>query len=435
MVHAIHGPAGPRVGTDGPNFGHLYLARVGRGSILAHGHPTHLSRRVLPAAGDAERAHARGLERSVRAVIRTCRAEGRGAAREGRGAGSIGRRASGSGWRSRRCALAEPSWVDDPGFDIATHVTALGEPGVPLTLARFGQLTDSDAVRAARPRRGRCGSCISCHGLEDGRAGLIFKMHHALVDGKSAVELALLLFDLEPDPGPEPPAAWPPATTAERRTTGARRVRQQRGRAAARGAGMARLAAGRARRTHRHAAARRARVRAGPAALGPGLLPERADRPAAHARPPPGATWPTLLEAKRRPSVTVNDVCLRRSPGRCGGWLACGARARGRCVMVRSACAARRPAPDLGNRISFAFIELPVATRSRAERLGGARATRFKTPAAPPARARCSGAIGLLPDPVKNRAARHRLERACLQPHDLQHPGPAVPASTCSERS
>ena len=47
--------------------------------------------------------------------------------------------------------------------------------------------------------------------LEDGRAGLIFKMHHALVDGKSAVELALLLFDLTPDPGPEPPSPWTPA--------------------------------------------------------------------------------------------------------------------------------------------------------------------------------------------------------------------------------
>ena len=38
--------------------------------------------------------------------------------------------------------------------------------------------------------------------LDDGRLGLIFKMHHALVDGKSAVELALLLFDTSPDAEP-----------------------------------------------------------------------------------------------------------------------------------------------------------------------------------------------------------------------------------------
>ena len=35
--------------------------------------------------------------------------------------------------------------------------------------------------------------------LEDGRLGIVFKMHHALVDGKSAVELGLLLFDADPD--------------------------------------------------------------------------------------------------------------------------------------------------------------------------------------------------------------------------------------------
>src|SRR5205807_835525 len=43
-----------------------------------------------------------------------------------------------------------------------------------------------------------------------------FKIHHALVDGKSAVELALLLFDLEPDAVPEPGDGWlperPPST-------------------------------------------------------------------------------------------------------------------------------------------------------------------------------------------------------------------------------
>ena len=37
-------------------------------------------------------------------------------------------------------------------------------------------------------------------GLEDDRFALIFKTHHSLVDGVSGVDLATVLFDLEPDP-------------------------------------------------------------------------------------------------------------------------------------------------------------------------------------------------------------------------------------------
>ncbi len=106
--------------------------------------------------------------------------------------------------------LAEPSWVDDPGFAVENHVTALGDPDAALTLARFGQLTDS-VLSEPLDRAHPLWQVQLVPRLEDGRAGLIFKMHHALVDGKSAVELALLLFDLTPDPGPEPPSPWTPA--------------------------------------------------------------------------------------------------------------------------------------------------------------------------------------------------------------------------------
>jgi diacylglycerol O-acyltransferase / wax synthase len=41
-------------------------------------------------------------------------------------------------------------------------------------------------------------------GLEDGRWGLISKTHHAVVDGIAGVDLATVLFDLEPVPAPMP---------------------------------------------------------------------------------------------------------------------------------------------------------------------------------------------------------------------------------------
>ena len=46
--------------------------------------------------------------------------------------------------------------------------------------------------------------------LEDGSVGLVMKIHHAMVDGKSALAVALLLLDLDPNaPEPALPAeAW-----------------------------------------------------------------------------------------------------------------------------------------------------------------------------------------------------------------------------------
>ena len=120
-----------------------------------------------------------------------------------------------------------------PEFDIARHVTELGEAG-PVSMERFRALTDavlSEPLERDRP----LWHVYLVRQLEDGRLGLIFKMHHALVDGKSAVELALLLFDTSPDAEPEPRRSGP-GKRPERRAPRARRVRQQRRGAVARGA-------------------------------------------------------------------------------------------------------------------------------------------------------------------------------------------------------
>src|SRR5205085_803313 len=82
-------------------------------------------------------------------------------------------------------------------FDVAEHVVALAEPGQVMTRARFDELCD--AVLSLPLARGR--ALWSLHvapQLEDGSLGLVMKAHHAMVDGKSAVELALLLLDLSP---------------------------------------------------------------------------------------------------------------------------------------------------------------------------------------------------------------------------------------------
>lgn len=88
--------------------------------------------------------------------------------------------------------MGEPFWVDDHDFDVRAHVTALGRPqDGPVSLARFHEL--ADAVLSEPLDRGRPLWHIHlAPRLEDGRAGLVCKLHHAMVDGKSAVEVALV---------------------------------------------------------------------------------------------------------------------------------------------------------------------------------------------------------------------------------------------------
>ena len=74
------------------------------------------------------------------------------------------------------------------------------------------------STRSSSTARSRCGSCGSCRGSTDGRFALISKTHHALVDGIAGVDLATVLFDLEPVPPPVPHEGepWVPQPRAER---------------------------------------------------------------------------------------------------------------------------------------------------------------------------------------------------------------------------
>ena len=104
--------------------------------------------------------------------------------------------------------MGEPFWVDDPDFDIAKHVTALTRPDESISPVRFAL---ADAVLSEQLDRDRpLWHIDAAPRLDDGRAGLVCKLHHAMVDGKSAVEVALLLFDSSPDAEQEAPDAWSP---------------------------------------------------------------------------------------------------------------------------------------------------------------------------------------------------------------------------------
>ncbi len=98
-----------------------------------------------------------------------------------------------------------PLWVDDHRFNLEYHVrhTALPEPGSEEQLLRLAARIFSQRLDRAKP----LWETWMIEGLEDNRFALITKTHHALIDGIAGVDLATVLFDLEPVPKPLDPEA------------------------------------------------------------------------------------------------------------------------------------------------------------------------------------------------------------------------------------
>jgi WS/DGAT/MGAT family acyltransferase len=103
-----------------------------------------------------------------------------------------------------------PVWVDDPSFNLEYHFrhTALPGPGDRGQLLRLTARINSQQLDRSKP----LWETWFVEGLEDGRFALIWKTHHALIDGIAGVDLATVLFDLSPSPPPieHSGAAWQP---------------------------------------------------------------------------------------------------------------------------------------------------------------------------------------------------------------------------------
>jgi diacylglycerol O-acyltransferase len=101
-----------------------------------------------------------------------------------------------------------PLWIDDPTFNLEYHLrhSALPAPGTEQQLYRLAARIGSQQLDRSKP----LWECWFVEGLEDDRFALIFKTHHALVDGVSGVDLATVLFDLEQHPPAREPETWQP---------------------------------------------------------------------------------------------------------------------------------------------------------------------------------------------------------------------------------
>jgi hypothetical protein len=102
-----------------------------------------------------------------------------------------------------------PLWVDDPGFDLANHVRAVQVP------APGGQRELRDQLCLWLLDRTRpLWELWLVAGLDQGRVGLVLKLHHTLADGLAAVQIAGVLLDGIADaPSPTPPPWQQPQPT------------------------------------------------------------------------------------------------------------------------------------------------------------------------------------------------------------------------------
>ena len=107
---------------------------------------------------------------------------------------------------------ARPVWVDDTRFDIGYHVrhSALPRPG---DREQFRTAVANAFSQPLDPTRPLWETWL-VEGLEGDEFAMIFKAHHAIVDGMAAVDLLKMLCDFSPDPAPARAVApWQPRPT------------------------------------------------------------------------------------------------------------------------------------------------------------------------------------------------------------------------------
>jgi diacylglycerol O-acyltransferase len=331
--------------------------------------------------------------------------------------------------------MTEPVWADDPEFDVDRHVHELRDDGE-LDGRDLRAVADAFLSRPL-DRSQPLWEILVVPRMVCGRAAILGKVHHAMVDGIAAVQLGMLLFDLEPDAAsPDAPPPWAPAPAA----TGVRLAVDA----------LADTAVEQLRQVRRVAALGRSPGRSlriadsmRRAALS---LAEDALRPApeSYLNAPigPRRTLSThavelerLLAIKRACGVSLNDVVLAVCGGALGRFAeVCDEPPADLRVMVP--VSVRDGQEGTGNRITFGFVDLPVLAPSPRKRL----ALVTRNMAELKASGRIGGSallmqgLGALPEPVKDRAARLAASPRLYNVTISNVPGPGLPLYAAGAR-
>jgi diacylglycerol O-acyltransferase len=262
--------------------------------------------------------------------------------------------------------LNAPIWVDDERFDINRHV-------IESSATTLRELADSCMSTQLRRDRPLWQICIADR-LEEGGVGLVGKVHHCMVDGIAAVELGSLLLDPSPNPPPAEPDRWHPrhAPSAVQRLVG----------------GVVDLV-----RNEASLAALPAKAMRSPARIGELVEPVRRARDALAEslraseprdpvnQPITGARHLAFFsrpldDLKRigRPmGASVNDVLLAVSAGGVRSYMRSHDRDPAPLKTMVPVNVREGETSDLGNRISFVFVDLPCDEPDPVRRLQNVR--------------------------------------------------------------
>jgi WS/DGAT/MGAT family acyltransferase len=115
------------------------------------------------------------------------------------------------------CGVGRARWLDVPGASLAHHVRRVRAPGGDIDAAL--EVAEPDAAAQFDPARPPWTLTV-VDGLDDGRAAVVLRFHHALTDGVGGVALADRVFDDARRPtrsaarAPAPPSPAPSADPA-----------------------------------------------------------------------------------------------------------------------------------------------------------------------------------------------------------------------------
>jgi WS/DGAT/MGAT family acyltransferase len=252
---------------------------------------------------------------------------------------------------------------DDPRVRVETRTTTIGpvqnhNRAIRLSRGAFVKFLHADDL--LRPT---CLEEMVELALEDDRIGLVCKLHHAMVDGVSVVELGLLLFDSRSDAGVAERNGWEPG-----RAPGSRALLAAAALDTTLGlAGASKAVAGALTRPGESVSAVMETLRRASAAVTKDVLPA-APTSAVNRRIGPERVLvrheqplDELLEVKRRAGVTLNDVCLAVVSGALRLLAEQAGEVRQALkTMVPVSTRGDSELTAAGNRISFAFVDLPV---------------------------------------------------------------------------
>lgn len=93
-------------------------------------------------------------------------------------------------------------WEPDPEFDLSFHLRRVAVPA-PYTMREVLDIA-RNLAQAGFDRTRPLWEFVLVEGLADGTSALVMKAHHVVTDGIGAVQLAVHLFDLEPEASPPP---------------------------------------------------------------------------------------------------------------------------------------------------------------------------------------------------------------------------------------